>query len=166
MPERLTASAPRSCEPPALDRPSHAAVGRWTAGLSPAALAVAGMDRRLHLATSPSKQVELAAREVARPATAGPDGAADEADPRFRDPTWRARPHAALADAVLARQRWWEAATTGVSGLDPHNADVVRFTARQALDAMCPADGLATDPMVARRTIREGGADLLRGAVH
>lgn len=148
-----------------LDRISHAAVGRWTGGLSPTALAVAGLDWGLHLAASPSKQAELTAlwlrqmAELTRPDPPLPD-------PRFRDPAWQAWPYAALARGFLAQQRWWEAATTGVRGLDAHHADVARFTARQVLDAASPANNPLTNPVVQHRTIEERGQNLIRGAGH
>ncbi|MGY4567169.1 hypothetical protein ACVWY5_000238 [Bradyrhizobium sp. USDA 3256] len=43
-----------------LDVLAHAAMARWTGGLSPASLALAFADWQLHLAASPGKRLELA----------------------------------------------------------------------------------------------------------
>ena len=47
-----------------LDHAVHASLARFTGGLSPAALAEAYADWAVHLAISPGKQVELAAKAV------------------------------------------------------------------------------------------------------
>src|SRR3954470_21484836 len=46
----------------ALDHAAHAGLAHLTGGLSPAAVAAAYMDWAVHLAISPGKQVELAAK--------------------------------------------------------------------------------------------------------
>lgn len=47
-----------------IDRAFHAAMARFTGGLSPAALALAFADWQLHLLTSPGKQATLAGQAL------------------------------------------------------------------------------------------------------
>src|SRR5690348_12167437 len=48
----------------AIDRSFHAALARFTGGLSPAALALAFADWQLHLLSSPGKQATLAGQAL------------------------------------------------------------------------------------------------------
>src|SRR5215469_7205285 len=48
----------------AIDRSFHAALARFTGGVSPAALALAFADWQLHLLTSPGKQATLAGQAL------------------------------------------------------------------------------------------------------
>ena len=144
---------------PSLDASWHAAIGEATGGLSPAALATAWLDWSLHILASPEKCAELLRLGVT-PRTM--DFFA-ERDKRFSDPAWSALPYRQFAQAFLATQDWWTNATTGVGGVDPKNADIVRFAARQWLDMMSPANFAATNPIVMARTQAEGGQNLVRG---
>src|SRR4051794_397641 len=58
----LAEAAPEPGGGEALARMFHAAIGRATAGISPAALALAWADWALHLAGAPGKQSELATK--------------------------------------------------------------------------------------------------------
>src|SRR5262245_35589722 len=111
------------------DRALHAALARFTGGVSPAALALAWFDCASHLALSPAKQSELAAKAAlgalqnldyamrcAQGSPGDPCGCALPNDSRFRAPEWRAFPFNLYAHAFLSVERWWEAATTGVRG--------------------------------------------------
>ncbi len=161
-------------EVPEADRAFHAAIGRLTAGLSPTAIGEAWYDWAMHVIGSPSKQAELAAiaatvprrlAGTAREALAGDDRIDSlHDDPRFAAQGWQRLPFAAYADGFLAAQEWWDAATTGLHGVDPRHAKVVRFGARQWLDLMAPSNAFATNPVVLERTAAEGGANLARGA--
>ncbi len=159
-----------------LDRIALSTLARVTGGLSPATLGSAFLDWWVHLAASPAKQIELSqlalehwmqAAGAPQPARSGAD---DEAhlpqDKRFADPQWNAPPFSALARAFLLGQQWWQRATTGVPGITQHHEDMVSFAARQALDVIAPSNFVATNPVVLRRTIEQGGANLLRGAIH
>jgi polyhydroxyalkanoate synthase len=162
-----------------LDRVLHAALGRATAGISPAALAQAWADWGTHLAMAPGKQAELvqkAARKTVRywlyalrcayePDTA-PCIAPLPQDRRFTGADWRAPPYSLIYQAFLLTQQWWYNATTGVRGVSPHHEQVVAFVARQLLDIVSPSNIPMTNPEVLRVTAEQGGANLQRGLVN
>ena len=176
---------PASATPPAaapdspfsaIDRTFRAALGRFTGGLSPAALSGAFLDWAVHLAASPGMQIELmntamigaldnlvfatqcAGRDVSDPCTC-----ARPQDNRFRAPEWQTAPYNVLAHNFLSVERWWEAATSGVRGVSKQHEDVVTFTARQLLDTVAPSNFPATNPQVVARTGAERGMNFSRG---
>lgn len=63
-------------------------------------------------------------------------------------------------------QRWWEQATRDVRGVSGHHENVANFTARQWLDIFSPGNQLLTNPVALKRTVEEGGANLVRGLSH
>ncbi|MGB3245062.1 MAG: alpha/beta fold hydrolase [Sulfitobacter sp.] len=142
-----------------LDARWHTAIGQMTGGLSPAALATAYLDWWLHLIGSPEKQSQLVKQafvnEVAQD---------DKPDPRFADAAWNTFPFNLYAQGFLTTEKWWDAATTNVSGVDPKHAEIVNFAVRQWLDMLSPANYAASNPLVQNRTRVEGGQNLLRGA--
>jgi|EndMetStandDraft_4_1072995.scaffolds.fasta_scaffold79632_2 polyhydroxyalkanoate synthase subunit PhaC len=127
-------------------------------------------DWWLHLAAAPAKQAALwsaAATQVLPGALAALAGAdvidAAPQDRRFADPAWQAQPWHALAQLFLLQQHWWQQATTGVPGVTHHHEQMVAFAARQWLDMLAPSNFVLGNPVVQQRTLREGGANLLRG---
>ena len=65
VPQRVPPDAFDDIEPPSsIDRLLHAAVGRLTSGLSPAALALAYADWAMHLWSAPGKQQQLVEKAV------------------------------------------------------------------------------------------------------
>ena len=161
------------------DRPLHAGLARLTAGVSPAALSLAWADWAQHLAFSPDKQLELgheASRnwlrlfEYCQRAALDPEcetcvePAPD--DKRFAAPGWQRWPFNVTHQAFLLAQQWWHTATTGVGGVSQHHQDVVSFVAHQLLDMASPANFLLTNPEVLDATLRQGGANLVRGATN
>ena len=165
--------------PRTLDRFAHAALGRATLGVSPAALMLAYFDWAAHLAIAPGKQAELAQKALrkavrhavwAARALVDPN-AADCIEPlpqdhRFDGEGWRTPPYRALAQAFLLTQQWWHNATVGVPGVSRHHEEVVAFVARQILDMLAPTNQPWLNPEVLAVTLQEGGANLYRGAVH
>jgi len=130
-------------------------------------------DWWLHLAAAPAKQAALwssAATQVLPGTLAALAGAdvidAPPQDRRFADPAWQAQPWHALSQLFLLQQRWWQQATSGVPGVSRHHEQMVAFTARQWLDMLAPSNFVAGNPVVQQRTLREGGANLLRGLAH
>ncbi|WP_299788974.1 alpha/beta fold hydrolase [uncultured Marivita sp.] len=161
----------------ALDKGLKAAVAKFTAGLSPIALAAAYTDWALHLATAPGKQLQLvekAAKKTGKLAryaafcAAHPETPQTCIDPlpqdkRFRGEAWQTWPWNVIHQSFLLNQQWWHNATTGVDGMTKQHENVVEFAARQMLDVFSPANSIATNPEVLHKTLREGGWNLVRG---
>jgi polyhydroxyalkanoate synthase len=164
---------------PQIDRLVHAAIGQVTAGISPAALALAYADWATHLAFAPGKQAQLcskALRKATRFGIYAMRAAADPSTPpcieplshdrRFRDPSWQGWPFNLIHQAFLLQQQWWYNATKGVRGVSPHHENVVTFVARQLLDTVSPSNFLPTNPELLELTAKDGGQNLVRGAVN
>ena len=160
-----------------LDRPLHAALAHFTAGLSPAALSLGYADWAQHLLFSPDKQIELAERaalnwlhflDYCPRAFMNPKCeacvAAEPNDKRFANPSWHLWPFNALSQGFLLTQEWWHDATTGIRGVSKHHENVVSFVARQCLDVISPANFPPTNPEVIETTFRQAGANLANGA--
>ncbi|MDL2337766.1 MAG: poly-beta-hydroxybutyrate polymerase N-terminal domain-containing protein, partial [Pseudomonadota bacterium] len=148
-----------------------------TLAVAPATALGAFGDWALHLAASPAKQWELweaGLQNTMRWARAASAGPADDCwcieplpqDKRFDDPAWRERPFVWFAQALLLQQAWWKDATSGVPGVSRHHEQMVKFAARQWLDMVSPSNSVIANPVVLRRTLEEGGANLARGALH
>ena len=160
-----------------LNRSTHAAMARFTMGLSPAALAGAYFDWLIHLTSAPGKQLQLgekAWRKWVRLATyAGrcalkPDQAECCIEPlpqdrRFDGNAWQGWPFNILYQSFLFQQQWWHNATTGVPGVTSQHERELEFAARQLLDIYAPSNFLATNPEVLQKTQAEGGMNLVRG---
>jgi polyhydroxyalkanoate synthase subunit PhaC len=163
----------------ALDHIVHANIARLTGGFSPMALALAAFDWGVHLSVSPGRQNALALSALAKQAAllrkawlfsakSGDDRVAEQ---RARDRRFRAQersqwPFSFYVAAFLAAESWWDEATSEVNGAARHHLDMVKFFARQALDAVAPSNSLATNPVALKQTVNEGGANLLRGAIN
>ena len=163
-------------QPTSADRLFHAVMGRFTAGISPASLALAFADWSLHLSQSPGKQqilVEKAMRKFVRLALYVAHNLTEpECDPciqpliqdrRFRAEQWQHWPFCLIYQSFLLHQQWWHNATTGIGGMSQHHQQVVSFMARQLLDMLSPVNFIVTNPEVLDATARENGQNLLRG---
>ncbi len=165
--------------PPAetLDRALHASLARLTGGLSPAALAAAYWDWAIHLAASPGKQLQLtekalqkalsfnqyATLQAWRSPEARPCIEPLPQDKRFMHESWRQWPYNLLYQGFLFNQQLWHSASTDVGGVTKQHENVVDFVTRQLLDVFSPTNFLLTNPEAQERTVREGGANLVRG---
>ncbi|HET8852985.1 MAG TPA: alpha/beta fold hydrolase, partial [Ktedonobacteraceae bacterium] len=158
-----------------LDRLVQAWQARFTGGLSPAALWLSYFDWLLHLSNSPGSQARLI-EQAWRDAMLLTTYAAHCVDPqtppcaqprpqdrRFAGADWQRWPFNLFSQGFLLTEQWWQSATTGISGVSHHHEDVVSFTARQLLDMVAPSNFLLTNPEVLQATIKEGGANLVRG---
>jgi polyhydroxyalkanoate synthase len=159
------------------DRSLHATMARFTAGLSPAALAHAYLDWATHLAYSPGKRMQLldkGTRKAVRFANYlwrhGLEGRSTGCcieplpqDKRFLGEAWQSWPYNILQQSFLLHQQWWHNATTGVRGLSKRHEDVVEFASRQLLDMVSPSNFLLTNPEAFRHTISKGGMNLVSG---
>ncbi len=168
-------SAPPSI-PEAIDRSVHATIARFTAGISPAALALAFADWQLHLMSSPGKQLALAgeaAQSAYRLAEAmtlpdpkfAPWSVAQPApaDRRFAASDWELPPFNMMAQAFLLTEQWWHSATSGIRGLSRSNGDIVDFTMRQCLDMAAPSNFVLGNPEVLRKAWETRGGSLSAG---
>jgi polyhydroxyalkanoate synthase len=159
------------------DRSLHAAVARFTAGISPAALAEAYLDWATHLAYAPGKRAQLIDKAIRKAARFGNyagryaiEGGKTECcieplpqDRRFIDEGWRQWPFSFIYQAFLLQQQWWHNATTGVRGVSKKHEAMVTFGSRQILDMVAPSNFPLTNPEILRHTISAGGLNLLKG---
>ena len=159
------------------DRSLHAAIARFTAGMSPASLVEAYSDWLTHLTYAPGKRAQLvdkAIRKAVRFANYAGRYAAGAAktescieplpqDHRFVGEAWQKWPSNFIYQAFLLQQQWWYNATTGVRGVSQQHEKMVEFAARQILDMFAPSNFLLTNPEILSRTIASGGLNLVRG---
>ena len=105
-------------------------MARFTGGVSPSALSQAYIDWFQHLAFSPDKQMQLAARTTqqwARYLEYFSQACADPScnqcieplpnDKRFTGEVWQKWPFNALFQGFLLTEQWWHDATTGIAGI-------------------------------------------------
>jgi polyhydroxyalkanoate synthase subunit PhaC len=159
------------------DRALHATTARFTAGVSPAAVAQAYLDWATHLAYAPGKRMQLLEKGIRKAARftnylqrcAMAGGQLEDCieplpqDHRFTDEAWRTFPFSYVYQAFLLQQQWWHNATTGVRGVSKRHEDMVEFASRQILDMVAPSNFPLTNPEILLRTIGSGGLNLVRG---
>jgi polyhydroxyalkanoate synthase len=159
-----------------LDRTWRVQVAGLNGGLSPVALALAGADWLLNLASSPATATWLMVRahqhgvdawRRVRPASAGSDAGAlaePSAGKVLRWPDWADTVHAAWSEAHRAWTDWLGEAAA-LPGMTPHHVDMVGFFGRQWLDVFSPACTLL-NPEVRRALVDSRGASLMQGWLH
>jgi len=159
------------------DRSLHAAVARFTGGLSPAALTQAYLDWATHLAVAPGKRIQLIDKGIRKAIrlgnfisryAAGSKGAECCIEPlpqdrRFVNEDWQKWPFCLIYQAFLLHQQWWHNATTGVRGVSKRHEEMVEFGSRQMLDMFAPSNLPLLNPEVLWRTIGSGGLNLVNG---
>lgn len=158
------------------DRLFNAAMAKSTAGLDPRVILLAYLDWWVKLAWSPGTHARLTEKALRKWARIGlflaqcisdrePPRVIEPLpqDKRFRDPAWRQWPYNLFSQAFLLTQQWWANATTGVPALSREHKDMVTFATRQILDMLSPSNFPWTNPEVRQATLREGGANLVRG---
>jgi len=159
-----------------IDRMLFAQLGRFTLGLSPAALILAYLDWLVHLAFAPGKQTELVekslrkmlafavyARQVASEPNTPPCIEPLPQDKRFAGPEWQRWPFNLHYQAFLLMQQWWHNATTGIHGMSTRSEEIVSFAGRQVLDVFSPSNIPVLNPEVLKATAEQGGLNLARG---
>ena len=159
-----------------IDRMLFAQLGRFTLGLSPAALILAYLDWLVHLAFAPGKKTELAekslrkmlgfavyARQAASDPNAPPCIEPLPQDKRFAGADWQRWPFNLYYQAFLLMQQWWHSATTGIHGMSRRSEEIVSFAGRQVLDVFSPSNIPVLNPEVLKATFEQGGMNLGRG---
>jgi len=159
-----------------LDRASRAALGRFTGGVSPYAMAVTWFDWAAHMSRAPGRQIELAERagqnavrlgqyaaEAASGGATAPFGP-QKNDHRFDAPEWREPPFNFIAQSYFAVEDFWRVATSQVRGMTPDHAARLWFLTRQWLDSASPSNNVFLNPVLLRRTLDSQGMNLAQGA--
>jgi len=159
-----------------VDREFRAMLAKMTGGLAPQDYGAAFWDWWLHLAKSPEKQAELQQTAMkqamdlwrfnAEAAQGKPLAPSDGGDRRFASPAWQQYPFNVYAQAFQNGLSLLEQSARGVEGVEPRNAQLVEFAARQAAETLSPANNPLTNPEVLQQTIAERGQNLARGYKH
>ncbi len=85
-------------------------------------------------------------------------------DSRFKDPEWSENPvFDFIKQAYLITSRWAEGLVDGAEGIDDHTRNKARFYLKQISGALSPSNFLPTNPELIRETLKENGANLVRG---
>ena len=159
-----------------IDRSFHAALARFTGGLSPAAVALAFADWQLHLLAAPGKRAALAGEAIQhglqfaeallpKYPTFQPWSLIKPPpqDRRFVDADWELPPFNLLAQSFLLGEQWWHSATTDIRGLSRSNSEIADFTLRQCLDTVAPTNFAWSNPAVLREVMETGGGNFVSG---
>jgi polyhydroxyalkanoate synthase len=162
----------------ALDRQVHGDIGQLMSGISPIQTTLVYLDWISHLLISPGKQLDLvkqtaedlsavaanpASRQRVDDAQGRPSSTPDR---RFAGEGWQQWPFHAYAQGFHIMEQAWHRATHGVPGLNHRHEEIAAFAARQWLDVFNPANIPWLNPDVIATTAREGGMNLMRGAVN
>ena len=157
-----------------LDRGRRGRFGMLLGGQSPWAALQAWEDWAFHLMLSRGKQIELwelaleAASSLHRALLEGEvqNGSLGSSSPdrRFRDPGWKRPPFSLLAQAQLAAEAQWRAATKDVPGMGRHHAKRVDFLGSFMLNALAPVNFAWTNPTVLEAAWKTAGVNFAAGA--
>lgn len=163
-------------EASAIDRALHAHLGKFTAGLSPAALALAYFDWATHLILYPGRQLELIQKAWQKLfylhthtmwhfMNYQRDDCFPTMDKRFSSKEWKSWPFNFYSRAFLNTEEWWEevARTRGVTR---HHEDINAFITRQLLNVYSPSNFPATNPDILQRTLEQSGMNFIQGTLN
>ncbi len=168
---------------PASPAPAHepmmhalrAQLAAVTGGLAPDDYAQAFWDWYLHLSTGTDKRASLlqsASRAMldswnfALQAASGQTLPPVEGDKRFAAPGWNQWPFNVFARNYLNWSSLMNEAVNGVPGVSARSEQLMQFIGKQNLDALNPANHLATNPELLEMTRAESGQNLVRGVKH
>ncbi len=167
------AETPERREQLNLERALRAQMATVTGGLAPDVYVNAWWDWLLNLAKEPPQQLKLAEAAIAKAAEtlafAAQAAATREplspaaGDARFEGTAWSQWPFNVYAHTYRNYADWWQDALAAVPGVAPENKRTLEFMARNALEALSPANYLATNPELLDATRAEAGENLARG---
>jgi polyhydroxyalkanoate synthase len=140
-------------------------LSRYTSGLSPAGLAQMYAAWLSQLALCPGRVAELAAFPFVH-ASDDFSQAGGARDSRFSSELWQTWPWSQYVLNFRAAEAFWDRATTQIPGLSPENERGVNFAAHQVLNALSPANFMATNPEILAAALASGGKTLVMGAMH
>lgn len=151
-----------------IDKSYQANLGKFTAGVSPAAIETAYFSWIAQLNQSPGTLMELAlypmlhaGEFVTNLFTHKMPG--DGKDVRFHTENWSLYPWRLWAEQFLSIEQWCLKAAADVPGLPVNVKRTVSFHMRQTLDALSPSNFVLTNPDLFQETLRSGGKNLIRG---
>jgi polyhydroxyalkanoate synthase len=84
-------------------------------------------------------------------------------DHRYQDDLWKGWPFNIYSQSFLHLKHWWTKAFSTLPGEHKHQMTMVHFATLQFIESMSPANFMLTNPELIARTIKEGGANLVRG---
>ena len=155
-----------------LARALRAQLATVTGGLAPQVYANAWWDWFLNLSKEVPKQSQIMQDAVAKTAdnlsfalraAAAQPLSPSPGDDRFGGEAWAQWPFNVYAHSYCNFVDWWRTALSSVPGVASENERTLDFLARNALEALSPANYLATNPELLDTTRAEAGANLVRG---
>ena len=174
-PSADNAKATAPPDPAQLASALRAQLATVTGGLAPDVYVNAWWDWYLNLAKEPPTQLQIMQDAIAkaadnwsfalRAATGQPLPPA-EGDARYGGDAWAQWPFNVYARSYRNYVDWWQKAWSNVPGVAPENERTLDFVARNALEAISPANFLSTNPELLDTTRSEAGANLVRGFGH
>jgi polyhydroxyalkanoate synthase len=171
-PGSANAASAAATDPEELARALRAQLAAVTGGLAPDVYVNAWWDWYLNLAKEPPKQIELLQDALARVldswnfalrAASGEALPPATGDERYSAPAWAQWPFNIYAHSYRNYVDWLQKAWSSVPGVAPESERTLDFLARNALEAISPANYLATNPELLATTRAEQGKNLLRG---
>jgi polyhydroxyalkanoate synthase len=148
-----------------MDQTFQGWLSRYSLGLSPAGLTEMYGAWLAQLALCPGRLAELAAFPFVH-ASDDFSQAPGARDSRFSAPEWKTWPWSQYVQSFRLAEAFWDRATTDIPGLSPANQRGVNFAAHQVLNALSPANFMATNPEILNAAKASGGKTLITGAMH
>ena len=144
-----------------MERTLRAQLATVTGGLAPDVYANAWWDWFLNLAKEPPAQLQLMQDAMAKAAdnfAFAMQAAVAEpltpaaGDDHFGGDAWTRWPFNVYAHTYRNYADWWQKAMSNVPGVAPSNERTLEFVTRNALEAVSPANYLATNPELIEAT--------------
>ena len=150
-----------------IDRFFQANLAKLTNGVSPAGVRASFSSWLLQLLQSPGRMLQLYLYfplhfQLLLHKLISNDAIAEGKDVRFKSEKWQYLPWRMNAESFCMIEHWWSLATD-ISGVPVQSQRVVKFCARQMLDAFSPANFIFTNPDLYDETLKSYGMNLVRG---